>query len=408
MSRTKRDVAHSSALNADASSAAEKNNSYLPGAGGTTSWTARAAFVAAVAALSWAWQPFGLGSLASAGVGFAAAIILILAELRLRRMDAAHLAGGAAGLVLGTFTAVLVCLVISRTAEPEPTKSFLQFAALLGLAYLGVFLGARKGFPLAATPEFRNTGDPAEWKGSAGKLLDTSVLIDGRIADICEAQFLDGPLLVPQFVLHELQQIADSSDTLRRQRGRRGLEVIQRIQKMPHMQVSVMDGDNADDSDVDRKLVELARKTGAKIVTNDFNLNKVASVQGIAVLNVNQLANALRPAVLPGETMRVFVQREGKEASQGVAYLEDGTMVVVDGARRFLNKNVEITVTSVHQTPAGKMIFGRLLDERAEGAAPLARQAAAGSSESPGRVPDSSPPGSALKRESLDPKKGYD
>src|SRR5262249_46371163 len=161
--------------------------------------------------------------------------------------------------------------------------------------------------------------------------------------------------------------------------------------------------DGADEADVDRKLVELARKTGAKIITNDFNLNKVASVQGISVLNVNQLANALRPAVLPGEAMRVFVLREGKEANQGVAYLEDGTMVVVDGARRFLNKNVEITVTSVHQTPAGKMIFGRLVEERANSATPLARQAAAGRGENPGRTPDPSPPGPGVKRESLDP-----
>jgi uncharacterized protein YacL len=233
------------------------------------------------------------------------------------------------------------------------------------------------------------------------------VLIDGRIADICEAQFLDGPLQVPQFVLHELQQIADSSDTLRRQRGRRGLEVLQRIQKMPHIEVVVLETAGNPENDVDRLLVELARKTGAKIVTNDFNLNKVASVQGIPVLNVNQLANALRPAVLPGESMRVFVLREGKEANQGVAYLEDGTMVVVDGARRLMNRNVEITVTSVHQTPAGKMIFGRLLEER-ESAAPLARQAAAGRAENGGRVADSTGPERTPKREPPGPDKIFD
>ena len=150
----------------------------------------------------------------------------------------------------------------------------------------------------------------------------------------------------------------------------------------------VLEDDDAPEGEVDRKLVELARKTGAKIITNDFNLNKVASVQGIAVLNVNQLANALRPAVLPGEPMRVFILREGKEANQGVAYLEDGTMVVVDGARRFMNRNVDITVTSVHQTPAGKMIFGRM-EERGESAAPLSRQAAAGRAENGGRAGDS-------------------
>jgi uncharacterized protein YacL len=213
------------------------------------------------------------------------------------------------------------------------------------------------------------------------------VLIDGRIADVCEALFLDGPLHVPRFVLHELQQIADSSDALRRQRGRRGLEVLQRIQKMPQIKILIVEGENTFDGEVDRKLVELAKKSGAKIVTNDFNLNKVASVQGIAVLNVNQLANALRPAVLPGEPMRVFILREGKEANQGVAYLEDGTMVVVDGARRLMNKNADIMVTSVHQTPAGKMIFGRL-EDRGESAAPITRQAAAGRGENGGRSGD--------------------
>jgi len=241
-----------------------------------------------------------------------------------------------------------------------------------------------------------------------GKLLDTSVLIDGRIADICEAHFLEGPLEVPQFVLHELQQIADSSDTLRRQRGRRGLEVLQKIQKMPHLETVVLETPDSADSDVDRKLVELARKTGAKIITNDFNLNKVASVQGISVLNVNQLANALRPAVLPGESMRVFILREGKEANQGVAYLEDGTMVVVDGARRHMNRNIEIAVTSVHQTPAGKMIFGRLMEERNEASAPMARHAAAGRAENGGRITDSMSSERGAKREVPDPTKEFD
>jgi uncharacterized protein YacL len=171
--------------------------------------------------------------------------------------------------------------------------------------------------------------------------------------------------------------VADSSDPLKRQRGRRGLEVLQRIQKMPDVEVRVLDQDFPQTSDVDHKLIELARSTGAKIVTNDFNLNKVATVQGFCVLNVNELANALKPVVLPGETMHVLIQREGKEAMQGVAYLSDGTMVVVDGARRMINKTVDIIVTSVHQTTAGKMIFGRI-DERSEPVGPLARAAAAG------------------------------
>src|SRR6185437_14994271 len=197
------------------------------------------------------------------------------------------------------------------------------------------------------------------------KLLDTSVIIDGRVADIADTLFLDGTVVIPQFVLHELQLVADSADPLKRQRGRRGLEVLQRIQKMPHLDVEIAEDDFAQFADVDLKLIELAKRYDAKIVTNDFNLNKVATLQGIEIMNVNQLANALKPVVLPGEAMRVFILREGKEYNQGVAYLDDGTMVVVDGARKMINKTVDITVTSVHQTTAGKMIFGRF-DERAE------------------------------------------
>jgi uncharacterized protein YacL len=197
------------------------------------------------------------------------------------------------------------------------------------------------------------------------KVLDTSVIIDGRVADIVDAHFVDGTLLIPQFVLRELQLVADSADALKRQRGRRGLEVLQRMQSLPHIQVEIAEDDFPGIQEVDLKLIELAKRYEAKIITNDFNLNKIATLQGIEVLNVNALANALKPVVLPGETMRVFILREGKEYNQGVAYLDDGTMVVVDGARKMINKTIDITVTSVHQTTAGKMIFGRY-DERAE------------------------------------------
>jgi uncharacterized protein YacL len=228
------------------------------------------------------------------------------------------------------------------------------------------------------------------------KLLDTSVLIDGRIADICGAQFIEGVLGVPQFVLRELQMVADSSDPLKRQRGRRGLEVLQRMQKMPLVKVRILDDDFPQGGEVDQKLVELARRTGARVVTNDFNLNKVATVQGFSVMNVNQLANALKPVVLPGEPMRVLILREGKEPNQGVAYLDDGTMVAVDGARRLINKSVDIIVTSVHQTTAGKMIFGRLEERGEQAAQPLRQNAAAagaGRSDSSGEVrPDEATP----------------
>jgi len=271
--------------------------------------------------------------------------------------------------------ALLVTLVISRTNVPEPTKSFLEYASLLALGYLGLVLGWERGgeLKIASVDGIKYAQPPAL---DSIKLLDTSVLIDGRIADVCEAHFLDGVLGVPQFVLHELQLVADSSDSSKRQRGRRGLEVLQRMQKLPQADVRILDQDSSQADDVDHKLVELARRLGAKIVTNDYNLNKVATVQGIAVLNVNQLANALKPVVLPGEPMRVLILREGKEPNQGVAYLDDGTMVVVDGGRRLINKSVDIQVTSVHQTTAGKMIFGRL-DERPEQSASLPRQAAA-------------------------------
>jgi uncharacterized protein YacL len=193
-------------------------------------------------------------------------------------------------------------------------------------------------------------------------VLDTSVIIDGRIADVCETGFLDGTLVIPQFVLKELQLVADSGDTLKRNRGRRGLDILQKIQKMAGVEVVISDVDFPDIREVDLKLIELARKLQGKIVTNDFNLNKVAQLRGVEVLNVNELANSLKPVVLPGEMMKVFILKEGKEYNQGVAYLDDGTMVVVDNARKMISKTIDIVVTSVLQTTAGKMIFGRYID----------------------------------------------
>jgi uncharacterized protein YacL len=191
------------------------------------------------------------------------------------------------------------------------------------------------------------------------KVLDTSVVIDGRVADICETGFLEGTLVVPQFVLRELQQVADSSDSLKRNRGRRGLDILQKMQKMAGVSVQIVETDFPEIKEVDLKLIELARSLLGRIVTNDFNLNKVAQLRGVEVLNVNELANSLRPVVLPGETMTVFILKEGKEYNQGVAYLDDGTMVVVDNARSRIGKTLDIVVTSVLQTTAGRMIFGR-------------------------------------------------
>jgi len=353
--------------------------------GGWETWILRGGLVVCTGALIYAWGPFGLRGAAGAVAGLFVAAAIVLAELRLRRMTLGALIGSAVGTLAGLLAALLFTLVISRTAAPEAAKSFVEYVTLMVFAYLGLMLGAGRGKDLRV-PAWGTAHEEESGSNEVLKLLDTSVLIDGRIAEICEAHFLDGVLGVPQFVLHELQLVADSSDSLKRQRGRRGLEVLQRMQKMPNVEVRILDDDSAQMGDVDHKLVELARKIGAKIVTNDFNLNKVAKVQGLAVLNVNQLANALKPAVLPGEPMRVMILREGKEPNQGVAYLDDGTMVVVDGARRMINKITDIIVTSVHQTTAGKMIFGRL-DERSESVSAPARQAAiAGRGESGGRT----------------------
>jgi uncharacterized protein YacL len=338
-------------------------------------WIVRSLFTVLIGVLCYAFAPFGLRG-SAAGVGVLLALVIVFAEFRLAHASMGGLIGGAFGALAGMAAALLLTLIISYTSQPPSTKSFLDFISLLAFSYLGMTTGFRCGEHWRV-PRRKAKGSTETSTNELMKLLDTSVLIDGRIAEICEAQFLDGVLAVPQFVLHELQLVADSSDPLKRQRGRRGLEVLQRIQKMPQVEVRVVDDDFPNTADVDHKLIELARRTGAKIVTNDFNLNKVATVQGFSVLNVNELANALKPAVLPGETMHVLIQREGKEAMQGVAYLSDGTMVVVDGARRMINKSIDIIVTSVHQTTAGKMIFGRV-DERVEPIGPYARAAAAG------------------------------
>ena len=221
-------------------------------------------------------------------------------------------------------------------------------------------IGARKGEwlePARLVGLFRDAGPQKRYR-----ILDTSVIIDGRIADVCETGFLDGTLVIPQFVLKELQLVADSADSLKRNRGRRGLDILQKIQKMSGLDVMISDIDFPEVREVDLKLIELARTLQGKIVTNDFNLNKVAQLRGVEVLNINELANALKPVVLPGEFMKVFILKEGKEYNQGVAYLDDGTMVVVDNARRMISQNIDIVVTSVLQTTAGKMIFGRYIE----------------------------------------------
>jgi uncharacterized protein YacL len=324
----------------------------------------RVIFTAACVSACYHFRPFGLSARDAAVAGLVFSIAVFLFEIRLRRASLRRLIGAAVGSILGILGAYLMNLVLAHTSIPEASRSFLGVAVLLVMTYIGLIVGANKGDMLNLQALGGLFGSERSSR-RLYKVLDTSVIIDGRIADICEAYFLDGILLIPQFVLRELQLVADSADPLKRQRGRRGLEVLQRIQKMGHVEVEIAEDDFPQVPDVDMKLIELAKRYDAKVVTNDYNLNKVATLRGIEVLNVNQLANALKPVVLPGEAMRVFILREGKEYNQGVAYLDDGTMVVVDGARKMINKTIDISVTSVHQTTAGKMIFGRY-DERAE------------------------------------------
>jgi uncharacterized protein YacL len=258
---------------------------------------------------------------------------------------------------------MLTSLVLENVGgQNSDSMRLVQAAVLVGAIYTGGVVGASKGEMLNLSALGGIVGGEKPAKRSLN-LLDTSVIIDGRIADIAETGFLDGTIAIPQFVLRELQLVADSADTLKRNRGRRGLDILQRLQKLPQLNVQIIEDDFPHIREVDMKLVELGKLYGCKVVTNDFNLNKVAQLHRVEVLNINELANALKPVVLPGEIMRVFVLKEGKEYNQGVAYLDDGTMVVVDNARRLISKTIDISVTSVLQTTAGKMIFGRF-DER--------------------------------------------
>ena len=292
---------------------------------------------------------------AGAGLGLVTALAIITLEIKLRSVPAHQLVGGLVGGVTGLFGARLLWGAINGL--DLVAEHFIHAFLIVFLVYMGLVIGTRKGEwfePARIIAAFKDSAKLHQYK-----ILDTSVIIDGRIADICETGFLDGTLVAPQFVLRELQQVADSSDSLKRNRGRRGLDILQKIQKMNGVTVQIVETDFPEVREVDLKLIELARRMSGKIVTNDFNLNKVAQLRGVPVLNINELANSLKPVVLPGEVLRVFVIKEGKESAQGVAYLDDGTMVVVDQGRKAIGKTIEVTVTSVLQTTAGKMIFCR-------------------------------------------------
>jgi uncharacterized protein YacL len=325
-------------------------------------WIIRIIFIAIVAIISYVLKPFGLSATTSAGVGVAFGVSSVIFEQRLRQASLKRLIGAAIGSILGIIGAYLISLVIRASIDHRGTQEFLQLMVMLLMAYVGLIVGANKGDLLNLSALGGIFGGEKQAKKSF-KILDTSVIIDGRIADIAETGFLDGVLVIPNFVLRELQLVADSADSLKRNRGRRGLDILQRVQKIATVQVLIIDDDFPAVREVDLKLIELAKVHDGKIITNDFNLNKVAQLQGVEVLNINELANSLKPIVLPGEVMKVFILKEGKEYNQGVAYLDDGTMVVVDNARKMIGKTIEIAVTSVLQTTAGKMIFGKF-DER--------------------------------------------
>jgi len=322
----------------------------------------RILFVALMACAGYFLRPFQLSAAVGGALGGAAGIIVVIFEIRLKQVTLKRLIGAAFGSLLGIFGGYLISLVLDRAL---PNSQFMQIALLAFMWYCGLVVGAAKGDMLNLAALGGLFGGEKVTKNTF-KILDTSVIIDGRIADIVETGFVDGTLVIPQFVLRELQLVADSSDSMKRNRGRRGLDILQRIQKMPQLNIQILEDDFPNVREVDMKLIELAKVYDCKIVTNDFNLNKVAQLHGVDVLNINELANALKPVVLPGETMRVFILKEGKEYNQGVAYLDDGTMVVVDNARKMISKTIDIAVTSVLQTTAGKMIFGRF-DERAHG-----------------------------------------
>jgi uncharacterized protein YacL len=350
----------------------------------------RLLFVLFVSVTCYLLQPFGLPANLDAGIGAGFGLAIVFFEWRLRRVSLKRLIGAAIGSVLGIFGAYLFALVIRNSIQPGHTQSFLMLMVMLLMAYVGLIVGANKGDLLNLAALGGIFGGEKQSRKSY-KILDTSVIIDGRIADIAETGFLDGILVIPQFVLRELQLVADSADSLKRNRGRRGLDILQRLQKVASLNIQIVEDDFPTVREVDMKLIELAKLYEGKIVTNDFNLNKVAQLQGVEVLNINELANALKPIVLPGETMKVFVLKEGKEYNQGVAYLDDGTMVVVDNARKMIGKNVDISVTSVLQTTAGKMIFGKW-DERIAGRTETPRPVAAAiPSGSSGEVKKSQP-----------------
>ncbi|MBN2899731.1 MAG: PIN/TRAM domain-containing protein [Clostridia bacterium] len=287
-------------------------------------------------------------------------------EVELEKIPSGQIITGSIGLIFGLIIAYLISTLYNYF-ELGIVNSVLSIITYVFLGYIGISVATKRmADPMRLSEVFKrsglsisNKGATKKSKGARPKILDTSVIIDGRIADICKTGFVEGPIVIPEFVLEELRHIADSSDALKRNRGRRGLDILKIIQRELNLEVQITDKDFEDVGEVDIKLLKLAQAIDGMVVTNDFNLNKVADLQGVAVLNINELANAIKPVVLPGEEMTVHIIKDGKENNQGVAYLDDGTMIVVEGGRKFMNQTKKVTVTSVLQTAAGRMIFAK-------------------------------------------------
>ncbi len=307
--------------------------------------------------------------------GLLISVLAILFEERVKETPLRIVIGGAIGLITGLIVANLLAFPLTKLLNNTTLESAAYFLSNTVIGYLGLTIGMKKGDDMKGSKfikslKHRNHGDGDDILARDDEnasthhdmLMDTSVIIDGRILDLCKTGFLEGAIIVPQFVLAELQNIADSSDPIRRARGKRGLDILQKLQKDDCARVTFTGRDAPEQNAVDAKLVALAKEMGVKVLTNDWNLNKVAELQGVSVLNINGLASALKPVVLPGEILTLHVQREGKEQGQGVGYLDDGTMVVIDNAGGVIGKPVEVTVTSVLQTSGGRMIFSKLKD----------------------------------------------
>jgi uncharacterized protein YacL len=291
--------------------------------------------------------------------GVVTGLVIFLVDGLLQKISSRAIVGALIGGALGLFLAnLLMRSFLTDTVPCFPLLFYIQSSVTFVCCLVGLLVGVKR-IPQIDVKAIRQFfAERAEAKNY--KILDTSVIIDGRIADISETGFLEGILIIPQFILKELQHIADSPDPIKRNRGRRGLDILHKIQKRVDIQVEIHDQDFPKIKEIDAKLVELGKTLQAKLITNDFNLNKVAELQGVSVLNVNELANALKPVVLPGEVIEVQVLKEGKEYGQGIAYLDDGTMIVIDHAKKLIGKTVSVSVTSVLQTTAGRMIFGQL------------------------------------------------